>query len=219
VCFSAEADLVSAVVVGSIGIDALRHVRHRAEWPLAVIPIVLAAHQLIETFVWWGLEGKVATTLWRLALWSYLAIAFGLLPVLVPIAVGALESVRNRGRVIVFTGIGAVVAGVLMYAVVRGPVGAKIEGRHIAYDVDLWQGGIIVALYVLATCGSLLASKHVHVRWFGLSNLVAVCLLAWLNQNGLVSLWCVWAALTSVAIALHLRMNDTPRRVVHAGGV
>jgi multisubunit Na+/H+ antiporter MnhB subunit len=86
----------------------------------------------------------------------YLAIAFGVLPVLVPLAVGALEPLANRRRVGVFTATGVVVAVVLMYAVVRGPVEASIEGHHIAHRLDLWHGGIIVTLYVVATCGSML---------------------------------------------------------------
>ncbi len=176
-----------------------------AELPLAAIPAVLAAHQLTEAVVWWGLDGQVPSAVWRPALWVYLAIAFGVLPVLVPVAVGALEPLANRRRVAVFTAIGVTVAIVLMYAVMRGPITATIEGHHIAYDVDLWHGGLIVLLYVVATCGTMLVSKYQHVRWFGMVNLVAVGFLAALSKSGLISLWCAWAAVTSVAIAVHLR--------------
>jgi hypothetical protein len=204
-CFSPEADLVAGVVVGAIGIDALRHVHRPADKLLAAIPVVLAGHSLIEAFVWWGLQGRVLTSVWRPALWLYLAIAFGVLPVLVPVAVGALEPVEHRRLVRLFAAIGVAVAVLLTYAVVRGPVDANIEGRHIAYSVNLWHGGVLVALYVVATCGSMLVSRRHHVRWFGATNLVAVCVLAWLNKSGLISLWCVWAAVTSAAIAVHLR--------------
>jgi hypothetical protein len=218
-CFSPEVDVVAGLVIGAVGIDALRHVRRRSEWPLAAIPLVLAGHQLVEAFVWWGLKGHIAYGVWHPALWVYLAIAFGVLPVLVPIAVGALEPAANRPRVAVFTAVGLVVSVVLMYAVVRGPVDASIKGHHIAYQVDLWHGGFIVALYVVATCGSLLASKNESVRLFGSANLVAVGLLSWLNQSGLISLWCSWAAVTSVAIALHLRRADEqPTSVSSRGG-
>ena len=64
---------------------------------------------------------------------------------------------------------------------------------------------MIVFLYVVATCGSMFVSKYPHVRWFGMVNLVAVGVLAALNRSGLISLWCGWAAVTSVAIAVHLR--------------
>ncbi|RPI08379.1 MAG: hypothetical protein EHM63_06355 [Actinobacteria bacterium] len=213
-CFSAEADVVAGLVVGAVGIDALRHVRRRAELPLAAIPVVLAAHQLIEAVIWRGLDDQVPSDVWRTALWVYLAIAFGVLPVLVPVAVGALEPLANRRRVAVFTAIGVTVAIVLMYAVIRGPIIATIEGHHIAYSVGLWHGGLLVFLYVVATCGSMLVSKHQHVRWFGMVNLVVVGFLAALNQSGLISLWCGWAAVTSVVIAVHLRRGHrTPSQL------
>lgn len=210
-CFSAEADLVGGVVVGAIGFDAIRHVRRTGQWWLAALPFVFATHQLTEAVVWLGLEGRVAASVVEPARWLYLAIAFGLLPVLVPIAVAANEPTANRRRTAFFVATGMLVASVLMYAVVRGPVDAWIEGRHIAYDVELWQGGAIVGLYVVATCGSLLISAHSHVRWYGGVNLIAVGLLAVLDRNAFISLWCAWAAVTSVAIAVHLRSTSTPR--------
>ncbi len=204
-CFSADVDVAAGLVVGAVGIDAMRHADRPAEKVLAAIPLLFAAHQLVEALVWWGLEGDVSESVWRPALYMYLVIAFGVLPVLVPLAVGALEPVANRWRMNVLAAVGAVVAVVLMYAVIRGPVEASIEGHYISYSVDLWSGGLIVALYVAATCGSMLLSKHRHVQVFGAINLVAVVLLVWLSRNGVISLWCLWAAVTSVAIAVHLR--------------
>jgi hypothetical protein len=205
-CFSAEADLVMGAGITLVGIDTMRHVDRPAERLLAALPLVLGTHQLVESVAWLGLEGHVGEPVWRAAVWIYLSIAFGVVPVLVPLAVGALEPVSNRPRIAVFTSIGLMVAIVLMYAVARGPVEASIEGRHIAYRVDLWHGGVIVALYVFATCGSLIASAHRHVRWFGVANLLAAGALAWLDQVAFISLWCAWAAITSMAIAIHLRL-------------
>jgi hypothetical protein len=191
-------------------LDAVGHVRRRAEWPLVAIPLLLAGHQLVEVLIWRGLQGRVRDAVWRPALWVYLVIAFAVLPVLVPVAVGALEPEPNRRRVGVFAVVGGVVSVVLTYALLRGPVTASIRGHHIDYRVDVWHGGLIVTLYVLATCGSLLVSKHNHVRWFGGVNIVAACLLAWLNQRGFISLWCAWAAVTSIAVAVHLRYAQQP---------
>jgi hypothetical protein len=179
---------------------------------------VFAAHQLIEAVVWWGLEGRIDDAVWQAARWLYLAIAFGLLPVLVPIAVGGIESVTHGRRTAAFTALGAVVATVLMTAIIRGPVSAVVEGHHIAYTVELWHGGLIVFCYVVATCGSLLISNHPHVRWFGFINLGAVALLAWIDRSAFISLWCAWAAVTSVAIAAHLRFvsRQAPLRTAGA---
>ena len=217
-CFSATADVVVGVVITGIGVDAMQNVRRPAERLLAALPLVLGAHQLVEAFVWSGLESG-DEAVWRPAAWIYLAIAFGVVPVLVPIAVGALEPVTSRRRTLLFSTLGAVVAAILMVAVVRGPMTALIDGHHIAYTVDLWHGGVIVALYVVATCGSLLASERPHVRWFGAVNLVAVVGLAWLDQMAFISLWCAWAAVTSAAIAVHLRADREDSEVPISGGI
>jgi hypothetical protein len=210
-CFSPEVDVVSGVLIGVVGIDALRHVRRPAQLPLAALPILLAVHQLIESVVWWGLDGTVPASLGQHAEWLYLTIAFGVLPVLVPFAVGALEPLSRRRLVGVYVGVGVVVAADLMYAVLRGPITARIEGYHVEYRVELSYGGWVVVLYVLATCGALLMSTHRYVRVYGAVNLFVVLLLAWLDQAALISLWCAWAAVTSVVIAAHLRRLDTGR--------
>jgi len=210
VCFSAEADVAAGVIIGAIGLDGIRHIRRRAELALAALPLVLAGHQFVEAFVWWGLEDHVPQPLGRFAVWLYLAVAFAVFPVLVPIAVGALEPASTRRRMTPFIALGAVVAAVLSCAVVRGPIVAAIEGHHITYEVDLWHGGLTVALYVVATCGPMLLSAWPHVRWFGGANLVAATALAWLSQSSFISLWCLWAAVTSVVIASHLRLAAWP---------
>ncbi len=66
-CFSPQADLIGGTVVAVIGIDALRHVQFRRDLPIASLPLILGAHQLVETFVWWGLQGDVPTEVGRVA--------------------------------------------------------------------------------------------------------------------------------------------------------
>jgi len=209
-CFSAKADLVAGLVVGAFGVDAWFHVRSPSEQALAAIPVVLAGHQLIESLVWLGLQGRIPKEVLPPAEFAYLTIAFGVVPVLVPVAVGILEPPGQRQKAAWLTATGAVVAAALMEAVVRGPITASIRGHDIGYHVNLKHGGALVGLYVAATCGSLLLSSQRHVRWFGVINLVAAGLLASLERFGFISLWCVWAAVGSIAIALHLRFAPRP---------
>lgn len=215
-CFSPEVDLVAGVVVGAVGVESLRHVNRGSERVLAAFPIVLGVHQIVEALVWWGLDGTISAAIGRTATWIYLAIAFGVIPVLVPLAVATLDDPANRPRLAVFAALGAAVTAVLLHALVRGPVAASIEGHHVAYRVDLPAGGLIVVLYVIATCGSLMGSSNPRVRLYGAGNLVAVAALAALDRGALVSLWCAWAAVTSVAINLHLRSSTSPTRAARA---
>jgi hypothetical protein len=209
-CYSAEADLIAGAVIGGAGVDAVRHVTRRREFGLAALPLLFGTHQVIEALTWWGLEGKIPAAVGETAMWVYLVIAF-LLPALAPWAVWSIETdpVRRR-RMAPFIWLGAVVAIAGLAQMATGPVWAEVGGRYIAYHLGLDYGGQIGALYVAATCLPPLLSGRRAVVVFGAVNLAAVLLLAWLNGAGLISLWCAWAAVTSIVIVIHLRAAPAP---------
>ena len=208
-CFSPEADAVMGLVIGAIGVDALRHVREPSQLPLASLPVVLAAHQLIEVFVWSGLDGSVAPSVGRAAVYAYLLVAFAV-PLLIPPAVAAMEPDDRRRHLIEgLAMVGALVSLVLIVGVLTGPVTATDGGDHIAYTATVFHGIALTVVYTAVIHGCLLASSHRFIVVYGVLNLVAVTLLGWLTFSGFVSLWCAWAALTSLVIAVHLR-NANP---------
>jgi len=209
-CFSAEVDLITGAVVSGAGIDALRHVRHKRQIALAALPLTFGVHQMIETLTWWGLDDRIPGALGEAAMWLYLVIAF-VLPAVVPFAILSIEDDPGRRRAILpFGYLGVAVAVVLLFQLFTGPVEAEVAGLYIAYDVSLEYGGQITALYVVATCGPLLLSSNRRMVIFGILNLVAVTVLAWLLATGVISLWCAWAAVASIVIVIHLR-TDTGR--------
>lgn len=213
-CFSAEADIALGVVVGAVGIDALRHVTRPAQWPIASLPVLFAAHQLNEVFVWWGLDGPFSSTTADVAAWIYLFVAF-VLPVIVPVAVALVEPDRVRRNVMVSLLVpGGLASVVLVGALIRNGADARIAEFSIVYGVGIDRAVELTGLYVLATCGAFLVSTDRRMVAVGAVNLVAVGLLAWLLVDGLVSLWCAWAAVVSVLIAGYLRSvpTDRPRR-------
>ncbi len=212
-CFSPEGDLVGGLVVTAIGVDAYRHLRGRNNLLLfATVPLVLGVHQLDESLVWWGLEGPVPYSLERVAMWIYLVIAMVVVPILVPLSIWRLEPTARRRRVIApFVGLGVGVATVLLITMLRGPVSVTLGAHHLAYSIGLRNGILIIGLYVLATCGSLLASGYRDIVIFGVANLIAVVVLARLTADGFASLWCFYAALASGFISLHMRLGRPHR--------
>ena len=211
-CFSPEADLVGAVAVGVVGVDTLRQVHERRELPLAAVPALFAGHFFIETFVWWGLDGQVPWSVGRAATWLYLFIALVVVPCVVPIAVMLVEpDARRRKWMIGFCTVGCTVALIMLFALLSGPFSARMENHCIRYETQLPFGGQLTALYVLGTCGVLLLSSSRRILAFGVANLVVVIALAWLMANALISLWCAWAAITSIVIDLRLRHHNRER--------
>jgi hypothetical protein len=207
VCFSPEADVVGGLVICAVGVDAVRHVGQRRELiALAWIPLLLGAHQFIESLVWLWLQGHVPRGIGHVALWAYLLIAFVALPVLIPLVVIALEPTRRRKQLTApFALTGVVIAGVLLAAMIRGPVRVRLAPYHLSYGIRVSDGFLIIALYVVAVCGPLLVSGYRNVVIFGVVNLVAVIIIARLTISGFASVWCGWAAVSSAAITLHCR--------------
>ena len=97
-CFSAQADVAAGIVVGAIGVSALRQVHRRRDLPLASLPVLFAGHQLVEALVWLDLTDRVSATSGRVALWLYMLFAYVVLPVLVPAAVLAVKTDAARRR-------------------------------------------------------------------------------------------------------------------------
>jgi hypothetical protein len=221
VCFSPEGDVAGGIIVTTIGIDTCRHLGGRKEYfLLAVLPLVLGAHQLIESLVWWQLRGDVPHQLGQVAMWAYLVIAMIVVPVLVPFAVMMLEPTRRRRLTIApFVLLGTAVAVILLITMLHGPVSVRLGSYHLAYSIGLHNGVLLVGLYVLATCGALLTSGYRDIVIFGLANLVAVIVLARLTADGFTSLWCFYAALACGAIALHMRYGKPHRSHPYAFGV
>ncbi len=213
VCFSPEGDVAGGLVVTAIGIDTCRHLRGRREYLLlAALPLVLGAHLLIESLVWWQLRGDVPHEVGRAATWLYLLIALAVVPVLVPLAVMLLEPTRRRQLSIApFVLLGTGVALVLLVTLLHGPVTVRLGSYHLGYSIGLHDGVVVVGLYVLATCGSLLMSGYRDIVIFGIANVVAVIVLARLTADGFTSLWCFYAALACGAICLHMRYGKPHR--------
>jgi hypothetical protein len=208
-CFSPEGDLVGGVVVAAIGVDACMHLRGRKEYLfVAGLPLLLGLHQIDEAFVWWSLRGIVPSGVGTVATWIYLVFALVLLPVIVPLLVLSIERTSSmRRRILPFVALGAMVGAFLLVAMLRTHPSVELGSYHLAYSIGLKHGIIVIGAYIVATCGSMLASKMRHVFWFGVANLVGVVILARLCADGFTSLWCFYAAIASAAIALYLRLG------------
>ena len=135
----------------------------------------------------------------------YLAFAWVLLPVLVPVAIWLVEPPgRRRRRLAPFVVVGALAASYLALALVDGSVSAHATHHTIQYGGAGDLALVATILYVVATCGPPLLSGFHAIVWFGVVNVVAVAIIATVQAEGLTSVWCVWAAVVSILISVQL---------------
>lgn len=215
-CFSATADFVAAGVVGVVGAATLTQVRTGRDVLFASLPGLFALHQLTEGFVWLGLEGRVDRGVSDVAAFVYVLYAQGLLPLLVPLALLLIEPPgRRRKHIAPFLALGALTAAYLFWVDVAGPLRYSVVERSIAYETGGTLLGVAAVCYVVAVCGAALLSGYPWIVAFGVANLVGLVVTLVLLRQSFTSVWCAYAALTSVLIlAFFLRRNRTEGRLV-----
>ncbi|MFD0561229.1 DUF6629 family protein [Kitasatospora saccharophila] len=187
-CWSAEADLAAGAVVAAVGVGAVLRAGPTRRLPLAALPLLLGAHQLLEAGVWSG---------WAWARTAWAVIALPLLPLYVPAAVWCATRRRGAGW---FTLLGAAVAGPLALALAGRPVAVVRHGHTLGYAVGVPVPGLLLAGYLVAVLGALLCSGDRYLRLLGgVAGLGALlCGLLW--RLAFVSTWCALAALASVLL-------------------
>jgi hypothetical protein len=204
VCFSVESDLAVGLALLPVGALSLREVRTVRELPFASLPLVFAAHQLVEALVWAGAEGRVPAGVQEVATMAYLVIALPVLPLLMPLAVLLLEPRAARRRVAGFVALGAVVSAYFAVVLLTSPVSVTVHPHALEYDTGVTNGWLWTALYVVAVIGAPVRSGYQSVVVFGVVNLVGLVLVALVYVQGFISLWCLQAAAASLLVLVHL---------------
>ncbi|MFE9680528.1 DUF6629 family protein [Streptomyces sp. NPDC006285] len=206
-CWSATADLVAGCGIAAVGVACVARVRRAAVLPLAGLPLLLGAHQIVESLVWRAGGGAGPATV------AWAAIALPLLAVWVPVGVLCVAPPDAVRRLLVPLVAGLVTAAVLSYRLATHPVTADIRGHTVGYAVSLPGAEVLVAGYLLATIGSLLLSGDRMLRVLGVLMALgaALCWVLWRAE--FVSTWCAFAAVCSVVLYGWVRERARSRAV------
>ncbi|MFD5492792.1 DUF6629 family protein [Streptomyces sp. NPDC127091] len=193
-CWSAEADLVAGVCVAAVGAACVARADRGRDLPLAVLPLLLGVHQMIEAAVWASDGGTGPAVL----LWA--VVALPLLALWVPVGVWCAAPHPARRALIVPLAAGAVTAAALGYVLATRPVRAEVRGHTVGYVLDLPHAPLAAVGYLVATVGALLLSGDRGLRTLG-ALAAAGALVCWaLWRLEFVSTWCAFAALCSLAL-------------------
>ncbi|MGQ4433481.1 DUF6629 family protein [Streptomyces sp. SAS_260] len=202
-CWSAKADLVAGAAVAAVGVACVARVRRRTDLPLAALPLLLGAHQIVESAVWDADGGSGPATL------AWAVIAMPLLAVWVPVGAWCAASRRARTRLSVFVVIGAATAAALGHALAAHSVTAEIRGHTLGYVVHLPHPQLVIAGYLVATIGSLLLSGERGLVVLGVLVTIGALICWTLWELEFVSTWCAVAALSSVVLFFWVRGRDS----------
>ena len=204
-CFSVQADLVAGAAVLPLAVVALREVRHVRELPFAALPLLFALHQLVEAVVWGGYDdGGDPGLPARAAVLAYVGFAMVVLPTLMPLSVLLLEPHGARLRVAPFALLGLVMSVIFAVEVFSSPIEVVVHPHALEYATGLRHGDLLAVGYVVAVVGAPIVSGYRSIVAFGFLNLVGLIAVAVLYREAFASLWCVYAALCSVLVVVHM---------------
>lgn len=204
-CFSPEVDVVAASAITVFAVDALKHNKNLRSLPIALVPAIFAIHTFSDALVWWSERGQISNSIGSIAAWIYLFIAFVLLPIFVPIATNLIEPKGWRKNLIGLIAFGGLLAGVdNAISILQGNTTVVACNYYVDYHVG-GTTALAGIFYVVATVGAIALSGQRHLKSWGFINAVVVLVLAiWANHK-LPSLWCFWAAITSVFVSWFIR--------------
>lgn len=201
-CWSATVDVVIGTGVVLAGAVAVALVRDRRDLPLAALPLLLGAHQLLEAHVWASSsgQGSVITggfvTLWTL-------VAFAVLPVYVPFALLVAERERRRGQWVAGA-VGVPVAAVMTVAVAHGAT-ATDHGHVLDYGAGIPLLPLVLVGYLVAACVPFLLSPEPTMRELGVVLVIGAVVAGLVNLLAFASVWCALAAAVSVLVVRRTR--------------
>jgi hypothetical protein len=193
-CWSATADLVAGTAVAAVGVACLARTRRARDLPLAALPLLLGAHQLVEARVWHTGGGTGPATL------AWAVIALPLLAAWVPVVVWCAVPGPARRRLLLPLASGAVTAALLTHALATRTVRAEIRGHTVGYVLGLPHPELLVAGYLVATIGAFLLSGDRVLVTLGALVAVGALVCGALWRLEFVSTWCAVAALCSVVV-------------------
>jgi hypothetical protein len=204
-CFSATASFGAGIILSGIGAASLKKVQHQSQVMFAAIPLLFAIQQFSEGILWLSLPYPDLQYLQKNTTFFFLVFAQIIWPLYVPVSILLLEKQetrKNYQRILVC--IGLLVSCYLAYCLCNYNVYAEIDCRHISYIQPYPEkfrilGGI---LYGIAT---IVPSFFSHIRrmWIlGVTVLISYIITSLFYENYLISVWCFFASVISIAVWL-----------------
>lgn len=200
-CFSAEASFALGAGLAVVGVMTLRKKVEKRDLPFLAFPLVFAAQQISEGFLWLeisaGRDGAI------MAASSFLFVFFAevIWPALVPLSVWLIEREEKRRAILRFlVPWGFIVAGVLFYKMLLTPYEAQIVGHSIQYTRGTEVTAVHLLGYSAAVVLPLLLSSKRLIALFGATVVIALLVTSWAYRDAYISVWCFFAAILSAIV-------------------
>jgi hypothetical protein len=201
-CFSATASFAAGGALSAMGGLTVARAQTKAELPFASIPLWFGIQQAIEGVVWLSFGSDLLNTI---ATYAFVLFSHIFWPIFLPLALLLIESDPLRQKILQLgLAIGSAVGFSFLYLIIVDPVTSQIVHGSIAYHSSNFSPLLVMMLYLIATCGSCLASSERIINLFGIALFLSFALSTWFFTATFFSVWCFFAAILSVLVYWHL---------------
>jgi hypothetical protein len=202
-CFSAIASFSSGIILGTIGAVTLKTAPKNSHRPFAAIPLIFALQQITEGFLWLCLKGKIDAGWEQLLTYQFIIIAQVIWPFWVPFSMLLLEQKQKRKNLFyLLITVGILFSLTIAYRLLFYPVYVTIEEHHISYHlafpVIIHYGGSIT--YLIVILASPFVSTVKRMSLVGFLTLFSFIAAELLYTKYIISVWCFFAAIISIAV-------------------
>lgn len=214
-CFSAGASFGASAVLAGVGVTAIKKSGKSPQRLFAAIPLLFAAQQLAEGFVWMWLMHTGYASLQMPAVYFYVFFAYAVWPVYIPLSFLIMEINTQRKKILWILFIAGTIEMIYtIVCVLLYSVQASANNHHIVYtfnyptalsDLIFLRDGI----YFIATLPAAFISSRKGAWIFGVMLIASYVVSEIFFREAVVSVWCYFAAALSVIIFFLIKKNFT----------
>ncbi len=212
-CFSANASFGAGAVLVAMGTVTVTNAKKPAQWLFAAIPFIFGIQQISEGFTWLALQ-HVEYAKWQaVSIAIFLFFAHILWPIWIPISLYLLEEKPFRKKILlIILCLASMLSASEIYCLFAYPEYAAINEQHINYEVHFPPIYTLVTevFYLIVTLVPCFLSGVKKMWWFGYSLTLTLIMSAVFYKIYLISVWCFFAAITSIVIYFILRHMNRP---------
>ncbi len=202
-CFSAGASFTAGVVLSAVGVATQRKARKPTQRLFAGIPLLFGFQQFAEGVLWVTLRSGGHDCLQNATTYIFLITALVIWPVMIPLSMWFMEEGKKRKKILVsLIVIGGIVSLFYAFCLISYNVTPQIKGFHIQYIDEFPQtlAKIASLFYPAAIVAPLFVSSVRRMWLIGILIAVSYIVTGIFFAQYLTSVWCFFAALSSVVI-------------------
>ena len=208
-CFSANASYGSAVVLIAVGAVTSLGNREKSRVMISLVPFLFGVQQLAEGIIWQTMGQNTTWLPRQFAILTFLGFALVVWPSYIPWAIYHVETNLNRRKNLqILGGIGLFASLLAGWILLSSDLTAYSVGHSLAYRMvneprhPKWPSNLEFTLYVVPTLLPFFVSSLQEIKKAGYLIFSAMVITQIVNQEASASIWCFFAALISLYIAV-----------------